>query len=237
MGARRAERRWFALLFGFYLFQNEEWWAWWMLWACFFIPWARVWSRLNHWYLKRPLAFDASASISQLSPDRPLTRIHYGLIGAICGLQLFVSVFQIEQQPVLSDYPMYSNTYSSTTAFDAVAPIKSSYRFYARTPDGENDVTAALEQASLDSPLRDLILSLQRSELLTPDMKERLRWIALTFHEHSGQSLGVVTLIRDELAFNWSTGHLYGRDSTGTLPGLDTETLAIVPIGDNTPPQ
>ena len=125
--------------------------------ACFFIPWARVWSRLNHWYLKRPLAFDASASISQLSPDRPLTRIHYGLIGAICGLQLFVSVFQIEQQPVLSDYPMYSNTYSSTTAFDAVAPIKSSYRFYARTPDGENDVTAALEQASLDSPLRDLI--------------------------------------------------------------------------------
>ncbi len=227
----------FALLLGFYLFQNEVWWAWWMLWACFFIPWARLWSRLNHWYPKRSLTFDASVSISQPPPNRPLTRVHYGLISAICGLQLFASVFQIEQQPVLSDYPMYSNTYSSTTAFDVVAPIKSSYRFYARTPDGENDVTTALERTSLDSPLRDFILRLQPGQLLTPDMKARLHWIALTFHERSGQSLGVLTLIRDELAFNWSTGHLYGKDSTETLPVLDTETLTIVPIGDNTPPQ
>ena len=220
----------FALLLGFYLFQNEVWWAWWLLWACFFTPWQRLWSALARWHHGWWLPPSAAATASRPPPDRPLTAMHYGLIATVCGLQLFASVFQIEQQPALSDYPMYSITYPSTVSFDAAATIQSPHRFYARTADGERDVTAALERADLDGPLRDLLLELRRGMPFTPDAQERVRWIATTFRERSGQPLGVVTLIRDELAFDWASGRLYAKAPNTVLIGVDTEAIAVVPV-------
>ena len=219
------------LLLGFYLFQNEVWWAWWMLWACFFTPWQSLWAALARGVLQPRRAPDTSPSAHVPRAARPLTRVHYGIIGTVCGLQLFASVFQIEQQPLLSDYPMYSSTYPSTAAFDAQTRIQSPHRFHARTAEGERDVTAALEQTELDGPLRDLLLELRRGEPFTPDAQERVRWLATTFRERAGQALGVVTLMQDELAFDWATGRLYAKAPNATLIGLDTDALAIVPVG------
>ena len=159
-----------------------------------------------------------------------MTPVHYSVIATICLLQLFASVFRFEQQPVLSDYPMYSSTYPSTAVFDETATIQSPHRVYARTVDGEGDVTAALQRADLHGPLRDLLLELRRGVPFTPDAQERLGWIASTFRERSGQPLGVVTLLRDELAFDWTNGNLYTMETAMALLEVDTETLSVVTV-------
>ena len=63
---------------------------------------------------------------------------------------------------------------------------------------------------------------------MTIDERERLNWIAASFQERSGESLEVVTLVKDELAFDWSTGQLYPKTRNKVVVSLDTETLSVV---------
>lgn len=220
-----------GLLLGFYLFQNEVWWAWWMLWACFFTPWSSIWTIVTKWcrVFKVPLPLPSSAPSP--AAERPLTNAQTVAIGAICSVQLIASALQIEQQPFMSNYPMYSKTYPSTDVFDAGSPMHAPIRFMSVTSAGEQDVTQSLERTDLDGPLRDYLTELSEGKALTGEMVERLRWISDSFHERSGTRLGVVTLMRDVRAFDWTAGEVR---SSGMSPVLtfDTNTMHVVNTHD-----
>ena len=123
---------------------------------------------------------------------------------------------------------MYSSTYPSTASFDARASIQTPYRFLKNSGEDESDITAALEDTDLDGTLRDILIKLGEGEQLKIDEKERLGWIATSFQERSGESLEVVTLVKDELAFDWSIGQLYPKTLNKVVVSLDTETLSVV---------
>ena len=155
----------------------------------------------------------------------PLRPVHYSVIAAVCALQLLASVLQVELQPLLSNYPMYSQTYPSTEVFDDAGAIKTALRFVTQTPEGERDVSAALERWELDGPLRDVILGLRRGEPFSPELRDRVRWISERHQDIVGEPLGVVTLRRDERAFDWSTGRLFSKETDAALATLDTNRL------------
>ncbi len=217
-----------ALLLGFYFFQAEVWWAWWLLWASFFIPWDKLSSQFFYRPWSRKRYADKAVDVLRPWADNPLSPVHYWVIFLVLALQLFASAFQIEQQPLFSNYPMYSSTYPSTASFDARASIQTPYRFLKNSSENQSDITTALEDTDLDGTLRDILLRLGEGEQLTIDERERLNWIAASFQERSGESLEVVTLVKDELAFDWSTGQLYPKTRNKVVVSLDTETLSVV---------
>ena len=118
------------------------------------------------------------ASVRARADVLPLARMHYQAIVLVCLLQLVASTFQFEQQPLLSNYPMYSLTYASTDAFDNAGIIQADFRFRSRTTASERDVSRVLETVELDGPLRDATLSLAAGEPFSAELRERVRWIS-----------------------------------------------------------
>ena len=221
----------FGLLVGFYLFQNEVWSAWWMLWACFFIPWSSIHTHITGWVRAWRSQFNQPEPVASSNIEVGLTGAQLSLVILVFGLQLIASVFQIEQQPLLSNYPMYSSTFLSTDAFDETSPMHSPIGFMSITTDGQQDMMAALESSDLDGPLRDQLVALSEGQALTEERRERLRWVADQFYERSGQQLGVVTFMRDARAFDWTIGEVR---SSGMLPVVtfDTNLMRVVITDD-----
>ena len=217
----------FGLLLGFYLFQNERWSAWWMLWACFFIPWSSIGARITGWFRVWRPQFNQSEPVASSNREIGLTGAQLSLVILVFGLQVMASVFQIEQQPLLSNYPMYSSTFPSTDAFDATSPMHSPIGFVSITADGQQDMTDAVEDSDLDEPLRDQLVALSEGQALTEERRERLRWVADQFYERSGQNLGIVTFMRDVRAFDWTSGEVR---SSGMSPVVtfDTDLMRVV---------
>ena len=214
------------LLLGFYLFQNEVWYAWWFLWACFFVPWDGLFRQLATWIPRQTTWMGSGGDPSTSGVlEFPLRPVHYSVIAVVCALQLTASVLQVEQQPLLSSYPMYSGTYPSTATFDDAGAIKSALRFVTQAPVGEQDISMALERAELDEPLRDVMLGLGRGEPLSPQLRDRVHWISERYRDFTGEPLGLVTLRRDERAFDWSTGRLYSKETDAEIMTLDTDGL------------
>ena len=197
-----------GLLLGFYLFQNEVWWAWWMLWVCFLTQWSFIWTCIIRWSRTWGILAPSPATTPPLVVERSIANAQIWTIGFVCSLQLVASALQIEQQPIMSNYPMYSMTYPSTDVFDASSPMHSPIRFVVVTVDGEQDVTQLLKQTDLDAPLRDRLVALSDGKALTGETTERLRWISDRFYDLSGKRLGVVTLMRDMRAFDWTAGEV-----------------------------
>ena len=173
------------------------------------------------------------ASVRARADVLPLARMHYQAIVLVCLLQLVASTFQFEQQPLLSNYPMYSLTYASTDAFDNAGIIQADFRFRSRTTASERDVSRVLETVELDGPLRDAILSLAAGESFSAELRERVRWISEAYRERTGKQLGAVTLLRDELAFDWSTGRLHPKAQNKEVLTLDTTTLEVAKFPSN----
>ena len=218
----------FMLLIGFYLFQNEFWYAWWLLLICYFTPWARIWQWMS-------LLMRQRATRSPSPQPYALAPSQYAAATLVCFLQLIACGFQIEWQPLLSNYPMYSSTYPSTAAFDTRSPIQSAFRFRARTAAGVEDISAALGRADLDGPLRDVMLALRSGQPFSADVRERVQWISEQYRERSGAQLGTVTLLRDALAFDWSTGRLYWKAEDVEIVTLDTATLEVTQLDTDAP--
>ena len=69
------------------------------------------------------------------------------------------------------------------------------------------------------------MLALRSGQPFSADLRERVQWISEQYRERTGAPLGTVTLLRDELAFDWSTGHFYWNAEDVELVTLDTTTF------------
>ena len=216
----------FALLMGFFLFQNELWFAWWLLWMCCFTPW----ERLDQYFFERRLLSEKVIPTESdgISLTRGLTMpLGYTFIALIIiGSQASASLFQFEQEPLFSDYPMYSNTYESTADFDARDPIQTSFRYLIQNTAGNQDVSQLVDDLYLDEPIRDTLLDILEGQPIDL-MRDRINWISETFFERTNMTLGTVTLMRDGLGFDWNSGRIYEKEPR-TLISVDTDEYRVL---------
>ena len=84
-----------------------------------------------------------------------LTPTQLAVVGLVCTLQASASVARLELDPLMSDYPMYSDTYASTVDFDRVVRNPS---FIGEWNDRREDLTAVLGRLGLDEVVRDALL-------------------------------------------------------------------------------
>ena len=211
----------FALLMGFFLFQNEVWFAWWLLWACCFTPW----KRLDQYFFQkrfssakmRPVESDGIS----LTLESKMPLAYMLIVLTVIGFQASASLFQFEQEPLFSDYPMYSNTYESTADFDARADFDASFRYLIQNTAGDQDISQLVDDVDLDEPIRDALLDILQGQPIGL-MRDRIDWISETFYERTNMTLGTVTLMRDDLAFDWTSGRISEKRPL-TLITVDTD--------------
>ncbi|MEW6319676.1 MAG: hypothetical protein AB1635_01165 [Acidobacteriota bacterium] len=184
----------FGLLFGFWAFQHELWYAWWTLYLAFFIPWPAVFSALG-------------ARAAGTAAAGALTAPQWVALALVVGVQAAAIVLRIEISPIMSDYPMYSTTYASVEEFERRNPIPPVYRFAVRLADGtERDATEAAERLEIDDVIRDAhnLLREERGDraahLLALDAAaERLA-------RHFGEPVAAIVIRIDQRGFDFDQG-------------------------------
>ena len=130
-----------SLMAGFTLLQGVAWW-----------PWRVLFLALLPWTLLRSAEDTTPGTTSGGSiPSRPrdLTWAHATLVVSLVGVQIWASWKAVEMEPLISNYPMYANTWPSPEEFN---------RRQARTQfevDGA-DISGRIEGAAGDNLLRDM---------------------------------------------------------------------------------
>jgi hypothetical protein len=128
-----------SLLTGFYQLQGVFWPLWWVLFFAF-IPWERLAQGLGSGARQPP----APHPVSRRAP--------LAVLSVIVCVQIFVSAHRVEVEPFISDYGMYSWTWTSTEAFDQHNARKQRTYRYAVEHAGEmvdvNDRLRALPYAT-----------------------------------------------------------------------------------------
>ena len=143
------------------------------------------------------------------------------IVLTVIGFQASASLFQFEQEPLFSDYPMYSNTYESTADFDARSPIQTSFRYLIQNTAGDQDISQLVDDVDLEGPIRDALLDILQGQPIGL-MRDQIDWISETFYERTNMTLGTVTLMRDDLAFDWTSGRISEKRPL-TLITVDTD--------------
>lgn len=325
----------FGLLLGFHLFQNERWWAWWMLWAMFYIPWpglfrlirraipahvvlidgecarcrltARIIGGLD-WFnrlrfealqderitTRRGLAganlldsmhavgrdgrvtrgFRAYLSVGtslpilwpllplgallligdigeriyariarsrkrkpidrcdfQLArkPSTRVTALHGGIALFVIAIQVVASAGDIELEPLMSSYPMYSSTYASIEDFESKNPIPPFYSFSIDVDGQDRDVTALVESLELDELFRDELTRLDGRVSLTPEAEARLHIGIDRLEAATGLKQESLSLKVDQRAFDWRRGIFYWKKRGAVVGTLLIPSLEFKP--------
>ena len=191
----------FGLLVGFYVFQNELWQAWWLLCLAFFVPgrrWcARSRPRRRARRMKRALARDRGAG-----GDDP---------AGLCACRSCASIRRVEISPIMSNYPMYDNTFASVADFEQRRPAEATYHFAVRFADGsEAPASEPCERLELDGPLIDAYRGIRdghrnAAHKAVPVVEAAAQQLMQHFHE---PIVAIIVLV-DERSFDWSKGRFY----------------------------
>ena len=211
-----------GLFTGLYLFQGIYWPAWLVLLVAF-LPWT---SR------NRTSDTHAHTNVTALPT---LRRAQVAVVALVVCSQVYASAIQLEAEPVLSSFPMYSRTYASPAQFDEERRWGLTRLVEARA-DGK-DITQAFQLLRDDD--RRLLFELAEPGAGTgaaDSAKERLR--RSLFCGGHPQLADVVpaeiTLTFERRGFEWHTGrfHDYLRLPTASIQmaALCREVNAVHPV-------
>lgn len=172
-----------ALLAGFFLFQGVLWLAWWIL-LLGFLPWQWI---------------DGGSDATALVGTSRLSRTQAACAVALIAIQIAVSGWFVELEPIASRYDMYSKTRSSPAQFDREEPDVRR-RVVAIGANGiPSDITACLSQENA------------LSELWTAATRGSSPPTASLAECASGLVAARFRLLQDERAFDWTAGRFYWR--------------------------
>jgi predicted DCC family thiol-disulfide oxidoreductase YuxK len=143
----------------------------------------------------------------------------------VCLLQVTASVAEVEVEPIMSSYPMYSNTYQSTNDFDRRVTLHLSYSFAATVNGQEEDVTELFDSLGIDEVFRDALLRLAENGRLDDDARARVRAAVSLFQSRTGRTVTYVWLKTDEQAFDWHRGVFFQKRKGTVLGMLDVRSL------------
>ena len=202
-----------GLFVGLYLFQGINWPAWHVL-LLAFLPWA---------WLNRVRARAEAPTISVAPAVLPGAQL--AAIAVLIATQVYASGARIEAEPLLSNYPMYSNNYSSPQQFERSMRWRLTRLVGARA-DGR-DIRATLDNLLDDD--RFLLMDLaERPFAETQVLGESEQLNRSLLCEHYQQVMGTlpaeVTFAMERRGFDWNAGRF--RDYT-PLPTSPVRLAAL----------
>jgi hypothetical protein len=182
-----------ALLGGFWAFQHEFWYGWWLLYLAFFVPWPSLVRAL------RPVP-PTSGRFG------PVSRWQAASIAVVILLQVAASWRRVEIAPILSDYPMYSTTYESIEEFERRNGVPPIYHFTVRFADGtEQYATPVFERLSIDDVVRDVHIRLTEGRP-RPDEAQVINAAAARLAEHYNEPATAIIVSIDRRGFDFERG-------------------------------
>jgi hypothetical protein len=159
----------------------------------------------------RVLAVLALASLGSafLSPSRRVAAVR-----GVLGLAAVVVIAR--EEPLLTNFPMYSGTWSSEEAFNEGSSTFSHYRFERRPARGRRvDLTARIEAIGGSDPLVDAFEAQDGEELEGDEAKDLtagLPTLESTYEQRYGESLGRVHTVSERTAgFDFDRGAIDER--------------------------
>lgn len=195
-----------ALLLGFWLMQGVFWPAWWTL-LLAFLPWNLIANRLK----RNPISLP-TATVS------PTPTWVSRVLVVLVGIQLVASLSGTEHEPLISDFPMYSHTYSSPASFNEVYGISGRrYSFYASRDSGcAENVTPEVE--SVSNLLQSMINLVERldttpREGLAPSLEPVTATLLATVNNRREDSVDTIFVQATSPFFDFKAG----RTAWGTL--------------------
>jgi len=176
-----------SMFAGFYVFQGIVW-----------SPWVMLFTALLPW----PLLDRGAVPLAPAPTTAPLRTWHAALLAALVVHQALVSVSTLEVEPLISHFPMYSNTHESPEEFRRTG------RYLFKV--GGVDVTGQLEAIPnalgiLQGVAEDVAdgegVTVQGGEILT-----KLRTLRTEYQARYGGNLEVVTVVAEQITFDWQQG-------------------------------
>jgi hypothetical protein len=169
-----------GLMAGFYVFQGVYWWPWLIMFAAF-LPWNR------------------RRGVPAAQTGGHLTRAHAGVVAALVAAQVYASYRNIEIEPLLSNYPMYSNTYESPEQFD---------RNMARVRFESNgvDITDRVETAGGSDLLRQVVSGAAEGRRSAEGAAAALAAFRNAYGQRFGPPPETIDVVRVRNPFDWQRG-------------------------------
>jgi hypothetical protein len=207
-----------SLLAGFYLLQGVFWRQWWIL-LLAFLPWESLAGAVRR------------RGTRAQAPQPSVRPLQVALVSAIVGIQVFASARRVEVEPFVSDYGMYSWTWTSTEAFDQhVARKYRAYRYAVEDSGEVIDVTGRLRSLpSAFDALTDAVDRLRDGGDLSASQREALHAIAVMYHAAFDAPPGRLTVLLDEQAFDWRLARFYQKVDGERIGVVDLSTGMFVP--------
>jgi hypothetical protein len=207
-----------ALLAGFRVLQGVVWAQWWIPFLCF-VPWQAIVERL----------FGGTA-FAFVTGRPAIPRAGAAVVAVLAAIQIMASALRAEAEPFISDYGMYSWTWTSRAAFDDHIARKYRRYMYRAVGEGRTDLTpriANLPKAA--DAMADAVDVLRSGETL-PDMRRQaLAAVAAAYADAYGEPLTRVVVRVDEQAFDWTAGQFYARRSDREIGILDLAHGSLEP--------
>lgn len=159
-------------------------------------------------------------------PSLRLSGIHASIVILVCALQLTASAARIEVEPLMSDYPMYSDTYESTADFDR--RVRHGVFSLLAVIDGQEiDATALFQRLKVDGIFRSALERLVWGEYVSEDMKAGfLRGVSLVESDIGGK-LTRISLKADQQTFDWTRGRFDWKYRDTVIGTLDLQPLTF----------
>ncbi len=166
---------------GFFLFQGVLWLPW-MAMSVAFLPWETISNRLG--------------AMTAAMPPARIGAIRAIAVLLLVALQVSASVRRIEYEPLLSNYPMYSGTFSSWEEFFALRRWHKfqTYRLYVRAGDRER-VEIAAPSALLTGLDVDRVVDTLRAAYQGDDVPDRSVPALAALHDRLAARFGPDTVL------------------------------------------
>lgn len=220
-----------SLLGGLYVFQGHFWMTWWVL-LLAFLPWEGILSLGRRLRRAAPLR-PAPARPAALSGALRVAAL--SLTAALVVQQLVMSSIAVEEEPFLSNFPMYANMWESEEQFNEDNSKFSQYRFMRVDRGGRRldaDVTQGIEDLGGHDTLVSAFEARAEEEDFEADeaaeLSRSLRVLDSRYQQRYGRPLGRVRVVHERLAgYDFDRAVFDRRVVERTTEVVDPATLEV----------
>lgn len=219
-----------SVLTGFFLFQGVFWTPWWIL-LLAFVPWEGLYrASLRLLHSRAP---ETAAPTRPLPLSGALRVATLGVTVALVAQQVAVSGAQIEEEPILSNFPMYSYTWQSEDEFNQENSKFDVYRYEAKDASGRRvDITPRIEAINGSEALLSAYEASEGGEELDEDeevdLQRELKALDSVYERTFGQPLERVYVVSERTAgYDFERGAFDNRVVDRTTEVVEPATFEV----------
>ena len=162
---------------------------------------------------------DAPLPVRRAEQPRAMTRAAVLVIGVFLFQQIVVSALRLESEPLISNFPMYSSTWSSQEAFDRHLVEKTQrYEISTDTLSAEQLAERLGDLPNADAVLDKALAWAVQRKAWQRELRDQADTMLRDYQARYGESLGPVRVVLHDQAFDWRRGVFEARATpAGTL--------------------